>query len=129
VLGELELPGLTDELRWTWLTLREEIAVEAARWGDSPTYFLPISWARWKEILGINSINAIKTRLARLEDLGLIEVQPSECGCPCTTGGVLSGWTWGDASHSSVRRGFTWPRGGLKSNVASPGVTTLLSPT
>ena len=79
-LGELELPGLTDELRWTWLALREEIAVEAARWGGSPTYFLPISWARWKELLGITSINAIKTRLARLEELGLIEVQPSECG-------------------------------------------------
>jgi hypothetical protein len=79
-IGELQLPGLTDELRYTWLALKEEIAIEASRWGGSPTYFLPISWARWKEMLGINSLNAIKTRLARLEDLGLIEVQPAERG-------------------------------------------------
>jgi hypothetical protein len=77
---DLHLPGLTDEIRWTLATLMRELAIEAYRWGGSPTAFLPISWARWKEMLAVNSINAAKTRLARLEKLGLIEVVPSERG-------------------------------------------------
>ncbi len=77
---DLNLPGLTDEIRWTLAALKRELAIEAYRWGGSPTAFLPIPWARWKEILAVNSLNAAKTRLARLEQLGLIEVLPCERG-------------------------------------------------
>ena len=66
---DLNMPGLTDEMRWTLATLKRELAIEAFRWGGSPTAFLSIFWARWKELLAVNSTNAVKARLARLENL------------------------------------------------------------
>ena len=91
-IWDLRLPGLTDEIRWTLETLKRELAIEAYRWGGSPSAFLPISWARWKELLAVSSKNAAKTRLARLEKLGLIEVLPSERG---SWGSSLNGYRLG----------------------------------
>jgi hypothetical protein len=89
---DLQRPGLTDEIRWTLAALKRELAIEAFRWGGSPTAFLPISWARWKELLAVNSKNAAKTRLARLEKLGLVEILASERG---SWGSSLNGYRLG----------------------------------
>ena len=96
---DLHLPGLTDEIRWTLATLKRELAIEAYRWGGSPTAFLPISWARWKEMLAVNTRNAAKTRLARLEKLGMIEVLPSERG---SWGTSLNGYRLGTGERTQV---------------------------
>lgn len=98
-IWDLHLPGLTDEIRWTLGTLERELAIEAYRWGGSPTAFLPISWARWKEMLAVTSTNAAKTRLARLEKLGLIEVLPSERG---SWGSSLNGYRLGTGEGTQV---------------------------
>ena len=79
-LNPLPEPGLTEELHGTLTALKREIDLEASRGGSFPRGFLPISWARWREMLGRTSSNTIKTRLARLEVLGLIEILPSERG-------------------------------------------------
>jgi len=77
---DLKLSGLTSDLRWTLHVLcRETIGVAYLR-GGSPYDFWGISWPRWLELLDLQSVNAAKTRLARLEALGLIEVQPGERG-------------------------------------------------
>jgi len=99
---DLRRPGLTDEIRWTLAALKRELAIEAYRWGGSPTAFLPISWARWKEMLAVNSTNAAKTRLARLEKLGLIEVLPSERG---SWGSSLNGYRLGRGEGTQVFQG------------------------
>lgn len=77
---DLKLPGLTSDLRWTLHVLsRETIGVAYLR-GGSPYDFWVIPWTRWMELLELRSINAVKSRLARLEELGLIEVQLGERG-------------------------------------------------
>ena len=77
---DLKLPGLTSDLRWTLHVLARETVGDAYQRGGSPYDFKAISWARWMDLLELRSINAAKARLARLEELGLIEVQPRECG-------------------------------------------------
>ena len=77
---DLKLPGLTSDLRWTLHVLARETIGDAYQRGGSPYDFKAISWARWMDLLELRSINAVKARLARLEELGLIEVQPRECG-------------------------------------------------
>lgn len=77
---DLKLPGLTSDLRWTLHVLARETVGDAYQRGGSPYDFKAISWARWMDLLELRSINAVKARLARLEELGLIEVQPREGG-------------------------------------------------
>jgi 5-methylcytosine-specific restriction enzyme subunit McrC len=72
---DLKLPGLTSELRWTLIVLARETIGDAYQRGGSPYDFKVIPWARWMDLLELRSVNAVKTRLARLEDMGLIEVQ------------------------------------------------------
>ena len=93
----LQLPGLAAELWWTLVALKRELATEAYRWGGSP--FLPIPWSRWMEMLELNSRNAVKTRLARLEGMGLIEVLPSERG---SWGSLLNGYRMGTGEGTQV---------------------------
>ena len=76
----LQMPGLTPELRWTLVSLTRETVGEAYRRGGSPYDFAPISWTRWMKVLDVKDRNTVRTRLARLEELGLIEVQPGGQG-------------------------------------------------
>jgi hypothetical protein len=76
---------LTDQLRWTLLVAEKEILGDASQRGAMPCDFKPISWARWMELLELQSLNAAKTRLARLEAMGLLEVQPGQRGLSGTT--------------------------------------------
>lgn len=76
----LELPGLTDQLRMTLQAASTELAGYAYQLGDPPCGFKPVSWARWMELMPLKSLNAAKTRLARLEAMGLLEVQAGRRG-------------------------------------------------
>ncbi len=67
------LPGLTEELR-------ETLRVLDRRMHGGTGTFVPISWARWMEWLNLRSLNAAKTRLARLEAMGLLEALSGGCG-------------------------------------------------
>ena len=79
-IWDMELPGLTEELRWTLAALARETVGEAYRRGGSPYDPIAISWSRWMDILRVQNRNTVRNRLARLEALGLIEVQPGERG-------------------------------------------------
>jgi hypothetical protein len=71
----LKLPGLTGQLRWTLQVVAAEVNEGACQRSNSPSGFTPVSWGRWMELLQLQSLNAVKARLARLEAMGLIEVQ------------------------------------------------------
>ena len=71
----LKLPGLTGQLRWTLQVVAAEVKEGACQRSSTPSDFTPVSWGRWMELLQLQSLNAVKARLARLEAMGLIEVQ------------------------------------------------------
>lgn len=84
-LWDLRMPGLSLELRWTLLALTRVTVGEAYRRGGSAYDFIPIPWARWMDMLELQTVNAVKNRLARAEELGLIEVLPGTRGAGGTT--------------------------------------------
>ena len=77
-ITDLKMPGLTEDLRTTLRVLARETLGDASQGGGTPCDFKPIAWARWMELLELQSINAVRTRLARLEEMGLILVLPGE---------------------------------------------------
>jgi hypothetical protein len=77
---ELKMLGLTEDLRKTLRVLARETIGDARQGGGTPCNFKPMAWARWMELLELQSINAVRTRLARLEEMGLIMVLPGERG-------------------------------------------------
>jgi len=79
-IWDIDLPGLTEELRWTLATLARETIGEAYRRGGSPYDPIAISWLRWMNILRVQNRNTVRNRLARAEALGLIEIIPGERG-------------------------------------------------
>jgi hypothetical protein len=79
-ITELKMPGLTEDLRKTLRVLARETIGDARQGGGTPCDFKPMAWARWMELLDLQSINAVRTRLARLEEMGLIMVLLGERG-------------------------------------------------
>ena len=78
-IWDLQCHGLNKELRFTLLAVALETVGDASPEG-SPCGFVAVSWTRWMERLELKSINAVKARMARLEEMGLIEVLSGECG-------------------------------------------------
>jgi hypothetical protein len=76
----LRLPGLTLELHWTLIILVGETVGVAHLRGLDPHEFFPITWARWMDCLELQTVNAVRVRLAKLEAMGLIEVLPGRRG-------------------------------------------------
>jgi hypothetical protein len=79
-ITELKMPGLTEDLRKTLRVLARETIGDVSLGGGTPCDFKPVAWARWMELLELQSINAVRTRLARLEEMGLIMVLPGGRG-------------------------------------------------
>jgi hypothetical protein len=79
-IWSLKIPGLTATLRWTLVALTRETVGEAYRRGGSPYGFTPITWSRWMELLDVQERNTVRSRLATLEAMALIEVLPGTRG-------------------------------------------------
>ena len=79
-IWDLQCPGLDKDLRFTLLGVALETVGEASQVPGSPCGFVAVPWVRWKERLELRSINAVKARMARLVEIGLIEVRGGECG-------------------------------------------------
>ena len=79
-IWDLRRHGLNKDLRFTLLAVARETVGEAAQRGSSTCDFVAVSWGRWMERLELRSINAVKARMARLEEMGLVEVLYGECG-------------------------------------------------
>jgi len=82
---DIKMPGLTDTLRYTLIVLGRETIGKAYCRGGSPYDFFPIPWSRWMELLMVQDRNTVRARLARLEEMGLIEVRPGDRGAWGTT--------------------------------------------
>ena len=79
-IWDLQLPGLTTEIRWTLLFLARETIGRAFERGGSPYDFAIIPWERWMEALNLPSAGEVKERLARMEAMGLIEIPAGDPG-------------------------------------------------
>lgn len=79
-IWDLELPGLTTEIRWTLLFLARETIGRAFERGGSPYDFVVIPWERWMKALDLLSEEEVQERLTRMEALGLIDVLASGPG-------------------------------------------------
>ena len=79
-IWDLQCYGLNKDLRFTLLAVARETVGEASQRGHSICDFAAVSWARWMERLEVSSINTAKARMARLVEMGLVEVLPGEYG-------------------------------------------------
>ena len=84
-IWDMKVPGLTYDLRWTLATLARVTIGEAYRRGGSPYDFFSIPWSQWMEMLDLKTVNAVKNRLARMEAMGIIEIQQGTRGSWGTT--------------------------------------------
>jgi hypothetical protein len=96
-IWDMKRPGLTPEIRWTLLFLARETIGKAFLQGGSPYDFASVSWDRWMEALELQTIAEVQARLAHMEKMGLIEIQPGNSGA---------------RGHESTRCRLRWANGG-----------------